>query len=568
MFVFDLVVMGLLVANAGGVDFVRSDAAGVVILIGLFVLNNILITLLFESGGAPLEPNKDAVDVLESIASTSCRLAPFPATVEDNTVGPPLTDFPFDTLFAAIRHFGIYHQKFAIVKTASGRVGYCGGIDLNPDRLDDERHLAKSPYHDVQVCVKGPAVRDLELSFRERWERDGGGEPLGFEPATAGSLGSPGADAVQIARTYFQAAATSRQLRFAPQGDRTIADTMLQAIAAAEEFIYIEDQYFTPPPAYRSALVAKVANRQIRKLIITLPGLTDQPFGELVRSDLVSDLRTADGGAGIVHIGYPRRHYTVPDNELRSSSGKCVLRVDIPAGGGIEPAVFLGPIARLPDPPFWFAIEGELMYAYDESTLPNPDPEGMRPYQVLRGVETRLVTGFPASGAHGANPRAHKAGAAATVVDLAGIYVHAKMMIVDDVFLGVGSANLNRRGLFYDGEINAFSVPQALKASVANPVAELRRHLWAEMLDLPLHLVAPLLADPVAAAELFERTPFAGNRYVQIEAFPSHLMLGATTGDGLVGTVLQLAGFTILAAQHLNLYNAVVDPSSAVESAS
>jgi phosphatidylserine/phosphatidylglycerophosphate/cardiolipin synthase-like enzyme len=559
---FSLIVTGLLMLK--DVDLFRSDGAGLVILVALLLINAIAISVIVAAGGRPVEPNRHAVNVLDPIANAESRFAPFPADVADNQLSPPLSGFPFNELFTLIRNFGVYHQKFGVVLAGGNRFGYCGGIDLNPDRLDDIRHLSRAPYHDVHTRVEGPAVRDLELSFKERWTRDGGGAALAFEPPTTpAALGTPGEDAVQVARTYFAAASATRALEFAPGGDRTIANTMLAALMSASEFVYIEDQYLTPPLEYRTALIGKVQNREIRKLVITVPGITDQPFGELVRSGLITSLRNADAGAGIVHIGYPRRHYTVPDNELRASSGRCLLMQALASSGGIEPAVFLGPVARLPDPPFWVAIEGELMYAYNESTVPSTDPDA-HAFEVLRGAETRLVKGGPVSTAVGARTRAHAAGAAATVIDLTNIYVHAKMMIVDDVFLGVGSANLNRRGLYHDGEINVFTVPQALKTNRANPIAALRRSLWAEMLDLPIATAGPLLEDPVAAAHLFDRSPFAGNRYTDVEAFPTHLMLDATTGDGAIGALIKLAVTGFIAVDHLKLYDGVVDPTSSI----
>jgi hypothetical protein len=103
-----------------------------------------------------------------------------------------------------------------------------------------------------------------------------------------------------------------------------------------------------------------------------------------------------------------------------------------------------------------------------------------------------------------------------------------------------------------------------LKTKRTNPIAALRRSLWAEMLDLPLATVGPLLEDPIAAARLFERSPFAGNRYTDIEAFPTHLMLDATTGDGAVGAVLKLIVTGFIAVDHLKLYDGIVDPTSAI----
>ena len=564
---FSVLVVGLLAASSAGVDVVHTDAAGAVVLIALMIANAILVAALLQSGGRPLEPNKDAADVLDPLDRTSARLAPFPAEVADNPMAPSASEFPFSTVFTVIRHFGVYNQKLSIVKRGDDDfVGYCGGVDLNPDRLDDSRHLNADPFHDVHVRLEGPAVRDLALTFEQRWTRDGGGEDPAFDTPPAASLGAPGRNVVQVARTYFKAADPSRALAFAPQGDRTTNDTLLQAIMAASEFIYIEDQYFTPPVGYRDALTTKVASGEIRRLLLTLPGITDQPFGELVRTGLINDLVNADAGRGIVRIGYPRRHYTLPDNDLRASSGRCLLTEDLAAGGGVSSSVCLGPSARLPSPPFWLAIEGELMYVNDEAVAAAspPAPAGSTRFAVVRGDPTRLIKGGAAP--KGARPREHKAGAAATVVDVSNIYVNAKMMIVDDVFLSVGSANLNKRGLFHDGEINAFTVPERLKGDAANPVRDLRLRLWAEMLDLPEQVAAPLLADPVAATALFDRSPLLGNRYTDIAAYPEHVMFGVNGGDGIVSTLLQFAvGAPLIAVDHVKLFNGVVDPTSALE---
>jgi hypothetical protein len=145
--------------------------------------------------------------------------------------------------------------------------------------------------------------------------------------------------------------------------------------------------------------------------------------------------------------------------------------------------------------------------------------------------------------------------------------VHAKLMLVDDVFLGVGSANLNRRGLFYDGEVQCFAVPEALRAGPQNPVLALRRRLWAEMLDLPPGAAGALLDEPVAASALFRRSPFQGNRYVPIEGLPDHFMFGWSTGDGAVGTVLAGLGFTLIAGNEDVFYRFVVDPTSRLDPA-
>jgi len=556
-----LVVEFIIILNALGVSAVRTDWVGGFVLFAAAVGASIYTQKVIDANGDPIEPNKQAVDVMSAITQTLSTFAPYPARVEDNVPPPSLSDFPFDAIFTATRHVGLYHQKFAIVKVGAEHFGYCGGIDFNPNRLDDANHLARGPYHDVHARIEGNAVHDLALTFDQRWQRDGGGEAPAFEVPAIDDALAPGGDIVQIARTYYAPAigAEDRALHFAPNGDRTLFDTMRSAILQAREFIYIEDQYFTPPPEYREALIGKVTRREIRQLIITIPRITDQLFGDTVRQAFISDLFTADAGAGIVRIGYPRRRFTSTDNEIRASSGKMLLGGDLAAGGGELSLIFLTPAARIPALPFWVAVEGELIYVYDESSATIVQ-EGTKAFLCERGDPTAIVAG--GSSPSGAFPRAHKQGAPATAVDLTDIYVHAKMMIVDDVFVSIGSANLNNRGLFYDGEVNCFTIPDALRTSSRNPALMLRRQLWAEMLDLPAEMVAPLLGDPLAAGRLFDRSPFVGNRYTRIDARPPRLLLGYTSGDGAIADFFQALGFTILAVNYPTLFAEIVDPRS------
>lgn len=558
---FHFLVSTVIALDKAGVAFARTDPAGAVILVGLSFANFFLVQKLFDSGGAFLEPSKDAIDVLHPLDRTDCTFSPFPATVADNTAIPqPVSGFPFDTLFKIVRRFGLYHQKFAIVRTGARHVGYCGGMDLNPNRLDNEDRVARGPYFDVQSKVEGPAVRDLAITFNQRWARDGDGEVGDVDPPAATPI-EGATDIVQIARTYYRPQDPARALEFAPLGDPTIARTMLAAIRQAREFIFIADQYLTPPVLYRDLVVGKVERGEIKKLVIAVPHGNDQPFGDKVRNEFITALKDADAGRGIVHVGYPRRRFTVSDNDLRSSSGKCVLAEPLPATPGFDATVLLAPHSRVPKVPFWLAVEGELMWAYDEA--PGAPAEAKR-LKVARGAETRFVKGGVAP--EGPTTRAHASGAAATVVDFSGIYVHAKLLLVDDVFVGVGSANVNRRGFYHDGEIHLFTMPQALRARPHNPIADLRRRLWADLLDIPSSLSAPLLEDPVAAARLFTRSPYFGNRFTDVDAVPAHILFGATTGDSLVTTLLQGFVFGVGAIDNEKLFDAIVDPSSAVES--
>jgi phosphatidylserine/phosphatidylglycerophosphate/cardiolipin synthase-like enzyme len=71
------------------------------------------------------------------------------------------------------------------------------------------------------------------------------------------------------------------------------------------------------------------------------------------------------------------------------------------------------------------------------------------------------------------------------------IYVHAKVGIIDDSWLTLGSANLNEHSLFNDTEMNIVTHNQEL-------ATQTRRRLWAEHLELNLD---QLPGDPVEAVD-------------------------------------------------------------------
>jgi phosphatidylserine/phosphatidylglycerophosphate/cardiolipin synthase-like enzyme len=71
------------------------------------------------------------------------------------------------------------------------------------------------------------------------------------------------------------------------------------------------------------------------------------------------------------------------------------------------------------------------------------------------------------------------------------IYIHAKIGIVDDAWLTLGSANLNEHSLFNDTEMN-------IVAHDAELAVQTRLRLWSEHLELP---VAEIPTDPIRAID-------------------------------------------------------------------
>jgi len=102
-----------------------------------------------------------------------------------------------------------------------------------------------------------------------------------------------------------------------------------------------------------------------------------------------------------------------------------------------------------------------------------------------RGQLSRLIQADDRAGRLLATTvRAHNAGRTDP------LYVHAKIGIVDDRWLTVGSANLNEHSLFNDTEVNILTLDPALARST-------RLRLWAEHLELDATAVAGPPTDVV-----------------------------------------------------------------------
>ena len=168
--------------------------------------------------------------------------------------------------------FGCHHQKMVVVRYRDrprDDRAFLGGIDLDhgsrdgADHRGDRQSVGADPVygpnpaiHDVHLELQGPAVREAEETFRERWQNPAAVSRLPWHvvadrihrlPRTASPLSpaSPappaaGTCAVQLLRTY-----PSRRPRYpyAPRGERSIALAYTKALGRAEQLIYVEDQY-------------------------------------------------------------------------------------------------------------------------------------------------------------------------------------------------------------------------------------------------------------------------------------------------------------------------------------
>jgi hypothetical protein len=263
-----------------------------------------------------------------------------------------------------------------------------------------------------------------------------------------------------------------------------------------------------PDDEYIEALIEAADHCQ--RLIILLPTFLEVFFGDRRRGEMFARMATGSPGhtawGNRMLIGTPMRRPVLAPAGRTTSAGRLILLNDI---GPADEQVFVGPAARVPKGRFFLWIGGELMFATGSVVVTGSDGQLARELTVLRG-------GSGASARWCPNPRGHKKGEPVTLSKPTGIFVHSKIMMVDDVFVAIGSTNVNRRGFFHDGEITAFAIPQDLKNAVDNPARDLRTRLWAEQLGLSPEMGAALLADPIAGFELFRRSRYQGNRFTPL----------------------------------------------------
>ncbi len=285
---------------------------------------------------------------------------------------------------------GSYHQKTVV---CDGRVGFCGGMNLKQNDWDTRLHRIfdparcrfsrphafrqrvrdsvevadHPPRHDFMARIEGPSVAHLEANFRQRWNHLISRGVLHAEHATP--VPTPvqcndvlGSSVVQVVRTMP-----------APFEERGILDVWLRAIAAAEQLIYVEDQYFRSVVISEAIAAALQKKPHLSLIAITSEAHANQPItGQWSR--VCFDIIRA------VRPDFELHALQVLGLDCRGKS--CIIRIDN----------------------------------------------------------------------------------------------HGKLLIVDDVFLMVGSCNVNDRGLEYEGECNVAVVDREL-------VARVRLDLFSDYLD-------------------------------------------------------------------------------------
>ncbi len=229
-----------------------------------------------------------------------------------------------------VRRGGSHHQKLVVLRHPGDEradVAFVGGIDLCHGRRDDREHSgdrqaveldqrygSHPAWHDLQLDVRGPAVGDLDFTFRERWTDE---TPLNHSNPIRAWLSSRmsgdripdplphalpdpppvGRHAVQVLRTY---PCSRPPYSFAPDGERSIARANAKAFRRARRLVYVEDQYLWSSEIAKLLAVALSCSPDLH-VIVVVPRYPDKdghfsgPPNRVPQHRAMSILRAAGG---------------------------------------------------------------------------------------------------------------------------------------------------------------------------------------------------------------------------------------------------------------------------------
>lgn len=425
-----------------------------------------------------------------------------------------------------------HHQKPVLIDYHPGQgqdpqarpntCGYVMGLNSVTDYWDTPAHLYNDPrrevafgkgaswlkpwhlkpYRDYAMRVQGEALECLNRNFVRAWDRAETTRlawPAGSLERARAAIRPPaaGGHRAQIVRTQPE------------EGDATVLKAYVQACSNACNYIYIENQYFQLAEWVQ---FIKALRRQTLDLLRQAGGSKDQlpPLHLMVvspqaeRNEMVP--RTYDAlaemGQATSVRGYHRqveqmqRGEAVTDNEgqrLERKSGFSWAR-DVPFGGGdevpskgssrlemirrsaqISQSAVRRELDRLNIKPL-----AAMLMTYDH------DDEA-RHLQVNARDNAAQAAQARQERAQAGRQNAHVQHALAKD-EIAGdyseyrirpqryreVYIHSKLMLVDDSFITLGSANLNARSMVVDSELNICSAERELARNA-------RKRVWGNL---------------------------------------------------------------------------------------
>ncbi|CAD6556320.1 Cardiolipin synthase [Paraburkholderia hiiakae] len=338
-----------------------------------------------------------------------------------------------------------HHQKMVLIdyEKPEVAVGFVMGHNTLDAYWDDDAHSCvkyapnrgrngATPRQDMSAIVTGPILEHLNVNFCRAWKRDAKEDLLSKRKGLEQQLkprkefGTP--VMAQINRTQSQ------------EGVRNIESLYLQAVNNATKFIYIENQYFRWPQLaekIKDAVKAQISwGRDLAKpvylFVVTNSDDDALDKGQGTTYDMLNSLGRAQQMPNV---------YRQEQQDALSAQNNAAINAILQAKPGTQTHDALMDIDSVNQQ------KAKLRDMKDED-IPAPETPG------LKTLVCTLVAKDSPPGSKWMP-----------------VYVHSKIMVIDDVFLTHGSANVNRRSMEVDSELNICHE----RMDVTQP---LRRQLW------------------------------------------------------------------------------------------
>ena len=195
-----------------------------------------------------------------------------------------------------------HHQKIVVI---DDKVAFIGGLDLAESRWDTPGHTHENPlrvdhegkpyppFHDVQVIVEGEAAKALGDLARERWLRCTRKRLKPPETASAPWPENVIADVSNVSIAIARTEGAYEERESVHEVERLYLD----AIAAAEQRIYIESQYLTSR-TISEALVKRLKAPEGPEIVLIVPqtasGWLEENTMSVLRGRVMELLRQSD----------------------------------------------------------------------------------------------------------------------------------------------------------------------------------------------------------------------------------------------------------------------------------
>ncbi|CAE6873487.1 Cardiolipin synthase [Paraburkholderia domus] len=364
-----------------------------------------------------------------------------------------------------------HHQKMVLIDYAYPELatGFVMGHNTLDEYWDTSSHgslrmhpqMGRNgfrPRQDISARVTGPILIDLNRNFCQAWDK-ATGQQLGKERASAKEpVMRCGKDDVpvmaQILRTQSQAG---------KHGVKDIESLYLQAVNNTSNFIYIENQYFRfPPLADKLTSLVKAYQQGGRKTPLYLFVVTNSSddgigLGTVSTYQMLNALGRADVLPGVAKLERADDLGRQYDAALKAKKAAdqalenaMQMKVD-PFSGSAQYAV--NNMAACQQE----AAEAAQRVSELKSQLEKAKTEDPQKLNIP-GLNVHICTLVPPDTPKG--------------MQWDEVYIHSKLMIVDDVFVTHGSANVNLRSMEVDSELNICH--ESMR--VTQP---LREKLWA-----------------------------------------------------------------------------------------